>query len=211
MTPLRVEARVSGAVSMRVGVALDALLMAAVATRDDLPPIGVGEPRDIEIPIARRDGIYLASHGIADVEARERRFLTKRFPLAEAQAIGDPKMRVIKQSAGLTKNFRIPTETQHLRDDTVTWFAIGDAGQVRDLLAWVQYIGKKRSVGLGRVASWSVSEPSDTWEGFPVVRDGRPLRNLPVDWPGLDEPRRGFAVLHPPYWEQWRAEECAVP
>lgn len=211
VTPLRVEATLVGAVQLHRPVALDALLMAAVAVRDDLPPIGVGERIDIEIPIARERGVYLASVGIYDVEARERRFLTKRFPLAEAQAIGDPKMRAIKQSAGLTKNFRIPTETQHLRGDRVVWFAVGDVGAVRELLTHIHYLGKKRSVGLGRVAEWKVAEIADTWEGFPVTRDGKALRNLPLDWPGLREPRRGHAVLAPPYWEQWRAEECAVP
>jgi hypothetical protein len=40
--------------------------------------------------------------------------------------------------------------------------------------------------------------------------EGRPLRALPLDWPGLGEHRVEYSVLEPPYWERWREEPCAV-
>jgi len=210
MTPIVVRATVANAVALPGhAVALDALLMAAVATRDDLPPLGFRDKQEIAIPLAKDREIYLASLGLFEREAYERRFLTKRFPIAEAQAFGDPKLKRVNMSAGLCKNYRIPTETIHLRDDTMTWFAIGDLDGVRDLLSWVHYLGKKRSVGLGRVQQWVVEE-CEPWDGFPVLRNGRPLRPLPLDWPGLKEYRIEHRVLSPPYWERWREAECAV-
>ena len=92
----------------------------------------------------------------------------------------------------------------------MTWFALGDRNGVEALLTWVHYLGKKRSVGLGKVLAWHVVDV-EPWPGFPVLRDGAPLRALPLDWPGLGEHRRDFRVLAPPYWERWREEECAVP
>lgn len=197
-------------------IALDALLMAAWATREDLGPLSfrdgdtVGIPKDA-VPLRRSacGRIYLASVGQQETEQHERRFLNRRFPIAEAQAMGGPKMKRINVSAGTTKGYRIPMQMTHLRNDSMLWYAIGDVDRVRELVTTIGYLGKKRSVGLGRVASWTV-EACEAWEGFPVLLDGRPLRALPRDWPGLGEHRIERRVLTPPYYERWRAEECAV-
>lgn len=190
--------------------ALDALLMAAVALRDNLPPLGFGHRAEIEIPVAQERGVYLASIGQCEAEAHERRFVNKRFPVLEAQMLATPKLRRILTAGGLSKGYRIPSELVHLRDDTMTFYAVGDAEQVRDLLACIHYLGKRRGVGHGKIVRWEV-EQIDAWEGFPVLREGRPIRPLPLDWPGLGEHRREFRVPSPPYWERWREEEMAVP
>lgn len=83
-------------------------------------------------------------------------------------------------------------------------------GRVRELLALVTHLGKRRAVGLGRVERWEVL-PCEPWEGFPVLRDGRPLRPLPTDWPGLVEYDLGLRTLSYPYWDSSRRVECAVP
>lgn len=187
--------------------ALDALLMAAVAVRDQLPPPGFGPLVDIEIPIQKKDGIYMASCGEYEVEAHERRHINRRFPMLEAQSIGKHKMS-INIKAGPSKGYRIPVQTAHLKQDRITFYGVGDLDSVRELLELIAYIGKKRSVGLGRVAAWVV-EPCKKWPGFPVLREGKPMRPLPKSWPGLQSYKLGYRVLSPPYWERHREEECA--
>ena len=209
MTPIVVRATLRGAVMSRHPVGFDALLMSAVALRDNLPPLGFGEAAVIQIPIAEERGIYLASTGICEAELYERRFLNRKFPMLEAQWLGAPKMRAINIKGGPSKSYRIPSEMAHMKDDQITFYAIGDAHAVRELLPLIGYIGKKRSVGLGKVERWDV-ETCEPWPGFPVLRDGRPLRPLPLDWPGLGEHRVEHRVLSPPYWERWREEPCAV-
>jgi CRISPR type IV-associated protein Csf3 len=217
VTPLVVRATLSGAVMLpEHPIALDALLMAAYATRENLPPMSVRDGVEVGIPKSAvpllRSGcgrIYLASEGQYEVDEHERRFLNRRFPIAEAQALGGPKMKRINMSAGATKGYRIPMQMTHLRGDAMVWYAIGEVACVHNLVSTVGYLGKKRSVGLGRVVSWAV-EPIDPWEGFPVLLEGRPLRSLPLDWPGLGEHRIARRVLTPPYYERWRDEECAV-
>jgi hypothetical protein len=59
------------------------------------------------------------------------------------------------------------------------------------------------------VAEWSVDACEPWGDGFPVVRDGRALRTLPADWPGLVDPVLRYRVLSPPYWEHTREEVCA--
>lgn len=213
MIPLRITATLSGAICLPEGpIALDSLLMAAVALRDGLdPPASPAECRELEIPIAMERGIYLASSGVYSVDQREGSYTNQRFPLSEAQDMASPKFRRIQITAGKTKSYRLPREHLHLRDDRVTWFAIGDADAVRSLLVWLPYLGRKRAVGLGKVRAWDVA-PCAPWEGFPVLRDGYPLRTLPLDWPGLrGDVEQAYAVPTPPYWDHARRALCAVP
>lgn len=213
MNPLSVTAVLNGPIALPGGpIALDALLAATIAQRDGLPPACTpADVRPIEIPVAREpDGrFHLASFSSCAVEAFENRFVNRRFPLAEAQVFADERLRTFRITAGSTKSYRIPLECRHLRGDELRWWCIGDECEIRALLDLVSHLGKKRSVGLGRVASWLV-EPCDPWDGFPVVRDGRALRTLPPDWPGLVDPPLGYRCLTYPYWLHEKEELCAI-
>lgn len=215
MTHLVVIARLGGAISLpRGGLALDALLAAQVALREQLPP-----PRDasdcvpIEIPIAREpDGrFHLCSFSAAEYDAHALRYVNRRAPIEQYQTIGETKIRRVQITTGANKSYRIPMETKNAADDALAWWCIGDAEKIRELLTTALYLGKKRSVGLGRVLRWDV-EPCEPWAGFPVVSpDGKPLRPLPADWPGLNVPRTEFRTLSFPYWDHSKEELCAVP
>lgn len=213
--PLIVTARISGAISLPwAPIALDGLLMWAVAQRLNLPPLIAGEPAaQLEIPIAREpDGrFHLSSLSEQAVEERELRYINRRFPLEQGQTLGNRKLRRISISAGAQKSYRLPMETQHLVEDRLTWWCVGEREEIAALLAEVHFLGKKRSTGLGQIREWTI-EPCAAWPGFPVLRDGAPLRALPPDWPGLapgvDIQMR---VISPPYWDRTREEECAVP
>ena len=216
MTPLAITARLGGPASLSNGPpAIDAILMAAVAMRDNLPPlsvVGAANATQLDIPIARSacGRVWLASFANYAVEESEGRWVNRKFPIAEAQLLGEPKLRRINISAGAQKSYRLPLETVHLVDDTMRWWCLGDDAAIRELLALVSYVGKKRSTGLGKVREWTV-EPCEPWPGFPVLRDGVPMRTLPRDWEGLAEYDLAFRVLDPPYWDHAREEECAVP
>jgi CRISPR type IV-associated protein Csf3 len=212
-----VVAHLAGAVSIPTGrIALDSLLASAVATRDGITPATVpSEIVPIEIPVAReREGrFHLASFSSGRLERREHRFINRRFPIAEAQERGNTKLKTVNITTGPGKSYRIPLENGHIEQDTLTWWCIGDRTEIEALLQLVSYVGKKRSVGLGRVREWVV-EQTDPWgDGFPVVLDGLPLRPLPLDWPGIDEARaaRGLSALSYPYWVQTSRVSCWLP
>lgn len=224
MTPLRVTATLeTGIANPAKPPALDALLAYAQAVY-----IEGREPADPRAPVpdVSLDGVlarspcgryYLASFALADVEQWERgRFVNRRFPLSEAQMMGategKERLGTLSLKGGPCKSFRIPIETAHLRDDVVTWWCIGDREAIAQRLAWVTHLGKRRGVGLGRVARWEV-EPCEPWgEGFPVIRDGRPLRNLPLDAmdPEAAQQHEGFACVSYPYFERHREELCLI-
>jgi CRISPR type IV-associated protein Csf3 len=212
VTPLHIVAHVRGAImATSAHPMLDALLAAAVATRDGIPPDPIV---DIAIPIARSacGRVYLASQGVSREDEHSLRYLNKRFPLAEAQLMAGPKVKRVNMASGPSRSYRIPLDTCHVEGDKIEWWCIGDEREVEALLmGWVGYLGKKRSVGLGRVMHWHVEE-CEPWDGFPVLRDGHPMRPLPADWPGLvDGYEPAYRVLSPPYWQVERQELCAVP
>lgn len=214
--PLRVEAQLGGPVYMPDGwIALDSLLAAAEAQRQGIDPPAHAEAEgfvEIEIPVVREPGgrFHLASFSISDPEAFEVDWTNRRFPVEEGQMFGGAKLRRVSLAAGPGKSYRLPRDRQHLVNDRMHWFCIGDRERIVELLGWVHYLGKKRSVGLGRVKRWIV-EPVEPWgDGFPVALDGRPLRTLPAEWPGLKDPELGYRVLSYPYWAHHRAELCAV-
>lgn len=214
MTPLHVAARLAGPLCMpQTPMALDALLGAAICQRDGVVPAAtVDELVPLSIPLAREPGgrFYLASFALGEVEQATLEHTHRRFPIEQAQLMGR-QMGTLTITAGPAKSYRIPREVVHLVEDRLDWYAIGALDEVRAVLDWIGYLGKKRSVGLGRVARWTV-EPCASWgAGFPVVREGRPLRTLPVDWPGVepDWPRT-LGVIDLPYWLVERSEPCVM-
>jgi hypothetical protein len=191
---------------------LDGLLESVVASRLGLVP-GFGPLEQLDAPIAREPGgrFYLATSPVASWEAYEPRFLHQRFPVHEAQMFGDAKLRRVNIGAGPCRSYRIPDEVAWADGDAIRWWCIGDRGAVADHLLEVRSLGRKRGTGRGVVSRWSV-EPCETWgDGFPVVRGGKAMRPLPLDWPGLVDAPTAYRSLAPPYWDHTADVLCAVP
>jgi CRISPR type IV-associated protein Csf3 len=206
-------AKLVGPISLRDGsLRIDALLAWAVSQRDQLPPASF-EIVPIEIPVAREPGgrFHLCSFAVPRFDQHEARWVNRKFPLAEAQAMGDAKLRRISISAGPQKSYRLPSEVAWAENDELEWFAIGDRAAIVELLALVTHLGHKRSVGRGKVDRWSVDACESWGDGFPVVRDGKALRALPADWPGLIDPELQYATLTYPFWDHRMEHLCAVP
>lgn len=210
---LRITAHVLGQIALpNGGIGLDSLLTAAVAARDDLPPpASAADCTRLDIPVALEPGgrFHLCSEALYELTEFDLRYINRRAPIEQFQMLGPPSGRV-QITAGVDKGYRIPLEVGHLAGSRLDWYAIGDAHKIRALLALVGYLGKKRSVGLGKVERWEVIA-CETWDGFPVVRDGKPLRTLPKDWPGLIDAPLGYASLSIPRWDRTKQELHAVP
>jgi CRISPR type IV-associated protein Csf3 len=219
MEPLAIAADVPQQLVLTSGaLALDALLMAAVARRDRLPPPTValathGRLPDVPIPVARSacGRVYLASEARPALTDHETRYKQRRFPVAEALRL--TAMRSVNTGAGPQKSYRIPYTASFAADGRLAWWCVGDAPAVAALLeGWITHLGRYGSVGYGRVAAWRVDPVAAPWPGFPVLdREGRPLRPLPLDWPGLGEHLPGYARLEPPYWLREGDDVCALP
>ncbi len=195
-------------------IALDGLLAWAVALRDQLPPAYTAdEIIPIEIPVQKEpEGrFHLCSFSVSETDHYSTRWVQRRPVIKEAQMLGR-SIRSIQINAGLSKAFRIPMETRHLKGDYLYWYCIGDRTEIERLLELITHLGKRRGIGLGEVRKWRVKRTTPWPEGgFPVVISGKPLRPLPPDWPGLVEPRQGYRTITYPYWLRENEQVCAVP
>lgn len=207
MKPLRIEARLLEGFVSNHPIHLDALLTGAVAMRDGLvvPPMSLAECKPIDLPLQRSDcGRYwLASVGQSSTHVAEVRHWHRRAPWVEYARLGDGKVRRVDLTAKLDKSYRVPYEVTIPDGGRIEWFAVGDAVRTRELLLLVRFLGKKRSSGKGQVAEWQVAE-CETWPGFPVTRDGKPLRNLPTE-------RGAMLRIEPPYWLREGRVPCVAP
>jgi len=221
MNPLQITAKLSGQIMCPESCHLDGLLAYALAQAHGLPPVHVSDDRDRDLAfliakvsdVLKYDerGFFHCSNPMYEVEQYERRHINRRFPTDRAAVLGAESVRRVDLSTGLSKSFRIPTRACFLRVDEVRWFAVGEGTQIERLLGTITHLGKKRAVGLGEVVSWSVTA-FEGWEPyFPILsKEGRPMRPLPLDTPGLRDHRVSMESLCFPYWDMSQRRPCAV-
>lgn len=214
MTPLRIVATMRDPVTFTFGsVALDALLASQVARRDVLPGHRRGCPTEVHpIPPIATDprGFYLASWALpGELLWSQSTHVHRPPPVDWYIRLCTDEVKRIDIGTGSDKAYRIPRNRQMFRD--LTWVCIGDDEQIKILLRGVTRLGSYRRDGIGRVRRWTV-DLCEPWSGFPVLRDGLPLRSLPLDYPGLATGHRtGMASIRPPYWEPTYQQLLAIP
>jgi len=214
--PLHVVAHLKENVVFNSPIMLDGLLAWVVAAQHRLLPPQSGEPpRRIEIPIQRDEkrDVYLCSQGFLAQEASEVRYKNRRAPWVEFARLGSSKIRRVNISLAENKSYRVPYELRLGR--AIEWWCLGDAERILELLSYVHYLGKHRGSGEGALdihgTPWTV-EPCKSWgRGFPVVQSGKPMRPLPIEYPGLRAPRTRFGNVRPPYYDHSTEEMIACP
>ena len=208
MTPLIVTARLLEGFVVRHPIHLDALLSAAYAMREGLvvTPATAAECQRFPLPIARdeSDRYYLASVGEYHPAANELRHKNRRAPWVEYARLGNANIRRVQLSTGKNKSYRSPYEFTIPTLGVVIWWAIGDATEVLSLLQYNHYLGKHRGSGKGRIVKWNVEECESWGDGFPVMRECAPLRNLP-------DPDGILLRCEPPYWLHDGRVPCLAP
>lgn len=100
----------------------------------------------------------------------------------------------IDTKAGFMKTYRHPVPV--VLTPEITWYAVGDADELRRMLQKATWIGKNRSQGFGWIAEWLI-EPceADYSEYGP---DGRRMRDLPTTIDSAE----GVEGIRPPYWHR---------
>jgi CRISPR type IV-associated protein Csf3 len=208
VTPLIVTAELLEGFVVRHPIHLDALLASAYAIKHELlvPPSNAAQCVRFPLPIARDDSdmYYLASSGEYESAVNELRYKNRRAPWVEYARLGSAKVRRVQLSTGQNKSYRSPYEFTIPALGRVVWWAIGEREPVLGLLQYNHYLGKHRGSGKGRVARWTVDECESWGDGFPVARDGVPMRNLPSEG---GRPLR----CEPPYWLHDGLVPCVTP
>lgn len=118
----------------------------------------------------------------------------------------------LRTAQGVTKEYRIPVPVH----SSLRWKATcnGDPHAIRDLLATVTAVGKKRSQGYGRVKSWELTE-IDAFTFFDESLHAlRPIPTValtsiaPAEYPLKN---LGMLTWTPPYWRSNAMLLCLAP
>lgn len=183
-------------------------------TRDQPPP----EQGSIKIPLAREWlGSWLVARCSNAVvpECRETvEYVNKRLDARHTDLVDAAQHKQICHTNTWTKSYRLPMRL--LSCDRVRWLAYGDQGGVHFLLSdRIDAIGKKISVGYGRVRKWTVdSHPRDCSWYLPHAAGQILMRTLPHgEWLPKDllGYRAGYAACVGPYWHPARYTEVVQP
>ena len=185
---------------------LDALLAAAAARCQSLPPIDretpAGEITDLRLPLARlhwRDEwVWMASRACPSDAQRGTSHITRR---PDSEDI-DRRARRWNVAAGPERSQLVTVPL--LVSQRLTWLAVGARRGVIDLLRYVGHVGSIRRHGYGRVRRWDVISLCDHDDPTAILHlDGRANRHLPRSW---CRETHGYDIgpVRAPYWHPGR-------
>ena len=233
-TPLLVRADLACGIAQAApwGIALDGLLAAELwadhkAERRDAGDLVPGlqdvhEPVDLPLPLARcatPDGQWHWAATCAYPIGRpdlppDVQTWTARTDSRALEQLTDGLPAVLSDRQGRYRARRMPLLVTPCT--AVLWRAVGDPDGVRDLLAGITAIGKKRSSGHGHVLSWEVTAALDltAWSAGHLHPDGtlgRPTPDSCLTGREVRHGGRGTAGLRPPYMHPARQQTLRLP
>lgn len=171
------------------------------------PPYG-----EIHIPMARRmiGGVLVpcCSAPICQPVREAVEYFAKRLGIEHSALLAAEKRRIVSTTNAIYKSYRLPLRMRVI--DRIVWFCTGTRRHILNLLKSVASVGKKRSYGYGRVASWQAERMDEDWSWF---ADGVLMRPLPqcVELPDLLGAKPDFGACQPPMWHPARYMEIVVP
>lgn len=181
------------------------------------PPAGV-----IPIPIRRTHlGSWPVAHCsspiLSTVMSESVEHFTRRLSVEHAEMLASQERRTISTSGSWTKSWRLPLRIRLAV--CVRWFCFGNERNLHKALKDVHAIGKKTSIGYGRVRQWTTEPAAEDWSWFARHKSGtvlmRPLPArinerswLPNDLIGFQQ---HWGACVPPYWHPDRFTEIVIP
>lgn len=121
--------------------------------------------------------------------------------------------RVLAQGGGEYKSYHLPLRVRLV--DRVVWFAEGDPRRIKQRCRAVPAIGKKVSIGYGRVAEWQVERIEEPLSWYAQTESGTVLMRvlplcdqLPAELIGY---REWYGGCCPPYWQADLYRKCVQP
>lgn len=155
---------------------------------------------------------YFASRAIYTQLRVEVEHWNKRpnFFSADAARHLENQAGIISTSVGLNRAYRMPQVIRYIKDGLLTFYAVGHADKVQELLDSIPAVGKKAAMGWGIVRKWTVQECAEDYSTFHP--DHGLMRPMPVEeMPELT----GYPIMpygvRPPYWKDNNKKLCHVP
>ena len=195
---------------------LDSIL-SYLCTRDALEELFYCMPTEetvdvslLDLPLKKTDDVYHSSVGIYDDNAKlYRDTIYKRFTDKETYKLSKKQQQGrIKTNQGHFKDFMINLPL--LITNKITFYCNGDEQELNRLLKHLTHIGKKSSIGGGRVRNIKITPTSEDYSFFKDEQVMRPIpakMNVPLIQGMIFEQQ----PYKPPYWDKNNVTMCIVP
>lgn len=163
----------------------------------------------LDIPLKKTADVYHSSVGIFSNPKLYKDTIYKRFTDKETHKL------TRKQQTG-----RIKTNQGHFKDfminlpiiitDTITFYCNGDKKELERLLSHLTSIGKKTSIGGGRIRNITITETNEDYSFF---KENHIMRPIPatMDVPVFEGMIFQQQPYKPPYWDKNNVCMCIVP
>ena len=164
----------------------------------------------LDLPLKRTIDVYHSSVGVYPDNSRlYRDTIYKRFTDKETYKLSKKQQNGrIKINQGHFKDFMINLPI--LITDSVTFYCNGDKQELNRLLSHLTSVGKKTSIGGGRINKIRITE---TLEDYSFFKDGKIMRPIPstMDVPVFEGMIFQQQPYKPPYWDKNNVCMCIVP
>ena len=164
----------------------------------------------LNLPLKRTSDVYHSSVGIyANNVKLYRDTIYKRFTDKETHKLTHKQQKGrIKTNQGHFKDFMINLPI--IITDTITFYCNGDKKELERLLSHLTSIGKKTSIGSGRIRNIIITETNEDYSFFKENHIMRPIpatMDIPV-FEGMIFQKQPYK---PPYWDKNNVCMCMVP
>lgn len=164
----------------------------------------------LDLPLKKTDDVYHSSIGVySDNSKLYRDTIYKRFTDKETYKLTKKQQKGrIKTNQGHFKDFMINLPI--LITDNITFYCNGDKKELKRLLSHLTNIGKKGSIGGGRINKVIINE---TTEDNSFFKDGKVMRPIPatMNVPVFEGMIFQKQPYKPPYWDKNNVCMCIVP
>lgn len=157
--------------------------------------------------------IYRSSSPIlSDTRHERHEFFARRFGVEFSSLLHEKEQTQIAVGNSDYKSYRLPLQVRSV--DRVAWFCVSDGAEMRRWCKRIKSIGKKRSIGYGKVSRWIVTtiEHDYSWIAWSgtgmVLMRPMPLNKQTKTYQGA---LQSFAACQPPYWHPQRYMEIVEP
>lgn len=163
----------------------------------------------LELPLKKTGDVYHSSVGQYDQAYLFKDTIYKRFTDKESYHLTKKQCQGrVKTNQGHFKDFMI--DLPMIVTNEITFYCNGDRADIERLLQHLVQIGKKTSIGGGRVHKIYVESVEEDYSFF---RDGEIMRPIPTEMniplaEGMTFQRQPYK---PPYWDKQNITMCYVP
>lgn len=156
------------------------------------------------------NGFYHASNPFYKIKSIDNYTYFKSFDVKLYEQYGkNPSASTFRNTlSGRYKNWVETFELEFV--DSIVYFINADKEEIIKLLKQMRYIGKKISIGFGKIEKFVITELDDDYS---VTKNNKPMRYLPLidEYKKLDNDFISKKRLVHPYWSKKDRCPCIIP